>query len=194
MGQQKSILNGKVYDLFSIIDLEKINNWNEIKGQSTWINVAFKDQNEISNNSHICFPFVTRSLNYVPSFSIYLQDDKNKEIEFNSGEQKTSIFNFQVDIYLRWTWRSKNKTAQQVKDEQINFILEDVERKLEEYKKSLELRDKQISNAIKKLLSAKKSYDKIVAENKELRAYIETLRDKFTKYQQQQQQAPFLEQ
>ena len=193
MGQQKSILNGKVYDLFSIIDLEKINNWNEIKGQSTWINVAFKDQNEISNNSHICFPFVTRSLNYVPSFSIYLQDDKNKEIEFNSGEQKVSIFNFQVDIYLRWTWRSKNKTAQQVKDEQINFILEDVEKKLEEYKKSLELRDKQISDAIKKLLSAKKSYDKIVAENKELRAYIETLRDKFTKYQQQQQ-APFLEQ
>ena len=193
MGQQKSILNGKVYDLFSIIDLEKINNWNEIKGQSTWINVAFKDQNEISNNSHICFPFVTRSLNYVPSFSIYLQDDKNKEIEFNSGEQKVSIFNFQVDIYLRWTWRSKNKTAQQVKDEKINFILEDVEKKLEEYKKSLELRDKQISDAIKKLLSAKKSYDKIVAENKELRAYIETLRDKFTKYQQQQQ-APFLEQ
>ena len=193
MGQQKSILNGKVYDLFSIIDLEKINNWNEIKGQSTWINVAFKDQNEISNNSHICFSFVTRSLNYVPSFSIYLQDDKNKEIEFNSGEQKVSIFNFQVDIYLRWTWRSKNKTAQQVKDEQINFILEDVEKKLEEYKKSLELRDKQISDAIKKLLSAKKSYDKIVAENKELRAYIETLRDKFTKYQQQQQ-APFLEQ
>ena len=193
MGQQKSILNGKVYDLFSIIDLEKINNWNEIKGQSTWINVAFKDQNEISNNSHICFPFVTRSLNYVPSFNIYLQDDKNKEIEFNSGEQKVSIFNFQVDIYLRWTWRSKNKTAQQVKDEQINFILEDVEKKLEEYKKSLELRDKQISDAIKKLLSAKKIYDKIVAENKELRAYIETLRDKFTKYQQQQQ-APFLEQ
>ena len=193
MGQQKSILNGKVYDLFSIIDLEKINNWNEIKGQSTWINVAFKDQNEISNNSHICFSFVTRSLNYVPSFSIYLQDDKNKEIEFNSGEQKVSIFNFQVDIYLRWTWRSKNKTAQQVKDEKINFILEDVEKKLEEYKKSLELRDKQISDAIKKLLSAKKSYDKIVAENKELRAYIETLRDKFTKYQQQQQ-APFLEQ
>ena len=76
--------------------------------------------------------------------------------------------------------RSKNKAAQQVKDKQINFILEDVEKKLEEYKKSLELRDKQISDAKKKLLSAKKSYDKIVAKNKELRAYIETLRDKFT--------------
>ena len=89
--------------------------------------------------------------------------------------------------------RSKNKTAQQVKDEQINFLLEDVEKKLEQHKKALELRDKQISEAKKILLSAKKSYDKTVAENKELKAYIETLRDIFAKYQQQQQ-VQFLEQ
>ena len=87
-GARKSILNGKVYDLISIIDLNKISNWKEIKGQSIWINVAFKDQKEINNNSHLCFPFVTRSLNDLLSFSIYLQDDKNKEIEFNSGEKK----------------------------------------------------------------------------------------------------------
>ena len=29
-----------------------------------------------------------------------------------------------------------NKTAQQIKEEQINFLLEDVEKDLEEYKKS----------------------------------------------------------
>ena len=50
---------------------------------------------------HLCFPFVTRSLNDLTSFSIYLQDDKNKEIEFKSGEQKISILNFQIDVYLR---------------------------------------------------------------------------------------------
>ena len=72
------------------------------KGQSIWISVTFKDQKEINNNSHICFPFVTRSLNDLTSFSIYLQDDKNKEIEFKSGEQKISILNFQIDVYLRW--------------------------------------------------------------------------------------------
>ena len=68
--------------------------------------------------------------------------------------------------------RSKNKTIQQVKDEQINFLLGDIEKNLEEYKNYLELRDKQISDAKKILLSAKKSYDKTVAENKELKAYI----------------------
>ena len=45
-GVKKSILNGKVYDLIAIIDLEKISNWIGIKRQSIWISVAFKDQNE----------------------------------------------------------------------------------------------------------------------------------------------------
>ena len=49
----------------------------------------------------MCFPFVTKSLNDLLSFSIYLQDDKNKEIEFNLGEKKTSILNFQNDVFLR---------------------------------------------------------------------------------------------
>ena len=31
----------------------------------------------------------------------------------------------------------QNKTTQQIKEEQINFLLEDVEKNLEEYKKSL---------------------------------------------------------
>ena len=87
-GVKKSILNGKVYDLLSIIDLDKINSWREIKGQPIWINTTLNDQKEINNNSHLCFRFVTRSLNDLLSFSIYLQDDKDKEIEFNSGEQK----------------------------------------------------------------------------------------------------------
>ena len=100
-GVKKSILNGKVYDLVSIIDLDKISNWNEIKGQSLWISVAFEDQKEINNNSHLCFPYVTRSLNDLTSFSIYLQDDKNKEIKFKSRKQKISILNFQIDVYLR---------------------------------------------------------------------------------------------
>ena len=100
-GVKKSILNGKVQDLLSIIDLDKINSLKKIKGQSIWINATFKDQKEINNNSHLCFPFLTRSLNDLLSFSIYLRDDKNKEIEFNSGEQKISILNFQTDVFLR---------------------------------------------------------------------------------------------
>ena len=93
---KKAILNGKIYDLIAIIDLNKISNWTEIKGQSIWVSVFFKDQKEINNNSHLCFPFVTRSFNNLTSFRTYLQEDQNKEIEFNVGERKISILNFQL--------------------------------------------------------------------------------------------------
>ena len=43
-GVKKSILNRQVNDLIAIIDLDKISSWIEIKGQSIWISVAFKDQ------------------------------------------------------------------------------------------------------------------------------------------------------
>ena len=43
-GVKKSILTGKVCDLLAIIDVDKINNWKEIEGQSIWINAMFKDQ------------------------------------------------------------------------------------------------------------------------------------------------------
>ena len=39
-----------------------------------------------------------------------------------------------------------NKTSQQIKEEQINFLLEDVEKNFEEYKKALDLKEKQLSD------------------------------------------------
>ena len=99
-GVKKSVLNYKTIDILAIVDLNKINNWADVKGQSIWTNAPFKDHKEINNNNHLCFPFVTRSLSDLTSFSIFLQDDSNKKIEFRSGEKKISIFNFQIDIFL----------------------------------------------------------------------------------------------
>ena len=76
--KKKSILNGKAYNLLAIINLNKINNWTEIKGQLIWTSVAFKDHKEINNNNHLCFPFVTTSFSDLTSFSIFLQDGQNK--------------------------------------------------------------------------------------------------------------------
>ena len=100
---KKSILNEKVSDILAVIDLNKINNWFDIKGQPIWTNVAFKDHKEINNNSHLCFPFITRSFRDLTSFSVFLQDDTNKKIEFKTNERKTSIFNFQIDIFFNMT-------------------------------------------------------------------------------------------
>ena len=49
------------------------------------------------------------------------------------------------------------------------------------------MKEKQLSDAKKILLSAKQSYDKTVAENKELKAYIESLKQRFIALQQQRQ-------
>ena len=80
------------------------------------------------------------------------------------------------------------KKSQQIKDEQIKYLLADVEKNLEEYKIILEIKEKQLSEAKKILFSAKQSYDKTVAENRGLEAYIENLKQHI-----QKQQVQFLE-
>ena len=70
-GIKKSILNQKVFDILAIVDLNKINNWKDIKGQSIWTNVSFKDAKEINNNNHLCFPFITKSFSDLSSFSTF---------------------------------------------------------------------------------------------------------------------------
>ena len=80
------------------------------------------------------------------------------------------------------------KTRQQIKDEQINYLLGDVEKTLEDYRQNIELKEKQLLDAKKILLSAKQNYDKTVAKNKELKAYIESPKQCFIAVQQQQQQ------
>ena len=60
------------------------------------------------------------------------------------------------------------RNSQQIKDEQINFLLADVEKNLEQYKFALEEREKHLLEAKKIIIFAKKSYDKTIAENKDL--------------------------
>ena len=88
---KKGILNHKNFDILAAINLNKIKNWKEIKGQLIWTNVQFKNHKEINKNSHICFPFITRSFNDLASFSIYLQDDSNKK-KNNCQKQKKYSF------------------------------------------------------------------------------------------------------
>ena len=46
------------------------------------------------------------------------------------------------------------RSTKQIKEEQINFLLEDVEKNLEEYKKAIESRDKQLYDINKILQGA----------------------------------------
>ena len=82
------LINGKIYNILGIINLNKINDWEYIKGKSLWVNVNFDGADQINNSEHIYFSFMTSSLNGLLDFSINLNDDDNKAIEFNSGEKK----------------------------------------------------------------------------------------------------------
>ena len=88
---KKSLINSKIYGLIGITDLKKINDWEEIKGRSLWINVTFEEQKEINNNKHVCFPFMIRTLSYLLNFSINLVNDNNKQIVFEDNEKNKDI-------------------------------------------------------------------------------------------------------
>ena len=64
------------------------------------------------------------------------------------------------------------RSQQKLKDEQINYLLSDLEKSLEQYREAVELRDKQIAYAKKILLSAKQSYNKLSHENIKLKEYV----------------------
>ena len=57
---KKALINNKSYGLLWINDLRKINNGDEIKGQSIWINATLEEKKEINNSRHLCFPFSTK--------------------------------------------------------------------------------------------------------------------------------------
>ena len=88
---KKSLINSKIYGLIGITDLKKINDWEEIKGRSLWINVTFEEQKEINNSKHLCFPFMTRTLSNLLNFSINLVNDNNKQIVFEDNEKNKDI-------------------------------------------------------------------------------------------------------
>ena len=75
-----------------------------------------------------------------------------------------------------------NKSSQQIKEEQINFLLEDVEKNLDEYKKALELKDKQLSDVNRILQNAKISYNSVIRGNQELKKYIENIKIRYQQY------------
>ena len=90
-----------MYGLLGIIDSKNNNNWEEIKGQSVWINATLEEQKEINDSLHLSFPFSIKTLNDLLSFSIYLPDDNNKEITSEDSNNNKSILNFKIDVFIR---------------------------------------------------------------------------------------------
>ena len=80
------------------------------------------------------------------------------------------------------------RNQQKIKDKQINFLLGDLEKNLEQYKESLENKEKQFAEAKRILLSAKKSFDKLNQENRDLKEYIAQIKNQFQQENKKQQE------
>ena len=77
-----------------------------------------------------------------------------------------------------WLKMVKNfRNQQKIKDEQVNFLLGDLEKNLEQYREALENREKQLEEAKRILVAAKKSFDKLNQENSDLKAYIAQIKN-----------------
>ena len=100
LNDAKKNANSKIYSLLGIIDLQKINSW-ENKVKSLWVNATFNKQEEINNTKHLGFFFMTSSLNDLLNFSINLIVHKSKQINFTSGETKITILNLKIDDFLK---------------------------------------------------------------------------------------------
>ena len=61
------------------------------------------------------------------------------------------------------------KSPYEIKNEQENFLLEDIEKNLEEYRKIIKTKDKQLPETKKILQGAKSSYSALTKENKQLK-------------------------
>ena len=48
-----ALINGKIYNLLGMINLNKTNNWDYIKGKSLWVNVNFDELIQINNSEHL---------------------------------------------------------------------------------------------------------------------------------------------
>ena len=74
-----ALTNGKIVSILGVINLNKINEWNKIKGKSIWINANFEDIKD-KNSEHISFSFETKNLSDLLLFRLYLIDSQNNKI------------------------------------------------------------------------------------------------------------------
>ena len=92
------LINGKIYKILGIINLNQINNLNNTKGVSNWISVTFDKLENMQKIDHSGSSFKTNNLNDLLSFQFTLLDTNNKKIEFIDNQKKISTLNFKIGI------------------------------------------------------------------------------------------------
>ena len=71
------------------------------------------------------------------------------------------------------------RNQQKIKDEEVNYLLGDLEKTLKDYNAAIEVKEKQLAEAKRILVTAKQSFDKVTQENRDLKSYISNLKQHF---------------
>ena len=94
---KKAEVNGKEVNVLGVIHTENINNWEQLKETSRWINIDLVDYLNAQEASNLSFSLLTESIYDISKFDIYLKNRKNEDIIFEKGEEKIPQFNFKID-------------------------------------------------------------------------------------------------
>ena len=70
-----------------------------------------------------------------------------------------------------------SKSEQKLKEEQINFMLEDIKKDIENFKLVISEKEKQLRDLKNILLAAKASYRKVTEENQQLKQLIVLIKE-----------------
>ena len=92
------LINDNFKQVMGMINLSQIENWNDIKKSSRWVNVNFQSQKDNTNARHFSYNFIANNKDDLLNFKLKLVDTDNKLIEFASGEKKFPILNFMTEF------------------------------------------------------------------------------------------------
>ena len=78
------LINGKFYQTIGVVNLSKIENLDEIRKSSRWVNAESQSQGGNRKAKHFTYNFMTKNTGEELNFSIRLIEDKNGNIEFQT--------------------------------------------------------------------------------------------------------------
>ena len=95
---RNSLINGKLYKCFGVININKIRDLTKIKGESKWINIIFNNSENPALAKHFVFVFETVNLSNLLTFQLRLLENKAKPIKFPQNETKIPTLTFSVQV------------------------------------------------------------------------------------------------
>ena len=79
------LINDDFKQVIGVINLNQIENWNDIKKSSRWVNVNFQPQRDSKNARHFFYNFIMNNKDNPLNFKLKLVDTDNILIEFCAG-------------------------------------------------------------------------------------------------------------